>query len=297
MVIGMRISIWPGAGQPYGDVLAVSRHAAETGWDGVWIADHFMPNDGTGADPLHPVLECGSLVAALGAAVPRVRIGTLVYGNTYRHPAVLANMAATVDQISGGRFTLGVGAGWQINEHEQYGIELDTLRRRIDRFVEALQVLRGLLRQERTTVHGDYYTVTDAVCEPKPVQDPMPILIGAKGEKRMLRVVAEYADQWNAWGAPDLIAHKSAVLDGFCAELGRDPRTIQRTAQAMVVLDGPLPENLPVPVIGGSPQRLADEIARYRANGLDELIIPDARLGRGAERLKAMDTILALSRS
>src|ERR1700761_3671256 len=120
----MRLSIWPGAAQPYDDVLEVARHAADTGWDGVWVADHFMPNAGTGTDPRRPVLECGSLVAALGAAIPRVRIGTLVYGNTYRHPAVLANMAATADHISGGRFTLGVGAGWQINEHEQYRIEL-----------------------------------------------------------------------------------------------------------------------------------------------------------------------------
>jgi alkanesulfonate monooxygenase SsuD/methylene tetrahydromethanopterin reductase-like flavin-dependent oxidoreductase (luciferase family) len=292
----MRISIWPGAAQPYGDVLEVARHAAETGWDGLYVADHFMPNAGgtLGAD--HPVLECGSLIAALGATVPRLRVGTLVYGNTYRHPAVLANMAATVDQITDGRFVLGVGAGWQINEHEQYGIELPPVSKLIDRFVEALQVLRGLLRESRTTLHGEYYTLTDAVCEPKPVQDPLPILIGAKGEKRMLRVVAEYADMWNAWGRPDLIAHKSAVLDRHCADLGRDPRTIARTAQALIVVDGPLPENLPVPVIGGSPERLADTIAEYRAGGLDELIVPDGLLGTGATRFKAMDTVLSLVR-
>jgi alkanesulfonate monooxygenase SsuD/methylene tetrahydromethanopterin reductase-like flavin-dependent oxidoreductase (luciferase family) len=125
----MRISIWPGAGRPYADVLEVARHAAATGWDGVYVADHFMPNAGSGRRPDHPTLECGSLIAALGAVVPDVRVGTLVYGNTYRHPAVLANMAATVDQITGGRFTLGVGAGWQINEHEQYGIELPPVSR------------------------------------------------------------------------------------------------------------------------------------------------------------------------
>lgn len=293
----MRISIWPGAAQPYADVLEVSRHAAETGWDGVYVADHFMPDAGGLLAPDHPVLECGSLIAALGAAVPRIRVGTLVYGNTYRHPAVLANMAATVDQITQGRFTLGVGAGWQINEHQQYGIELPPVGKLIDRFVEALQVLRGLLRQSRTTLHGEYYTLTGAVCEPKPVQDPLPILIGAKGEKRMLRVVAEYADMWNAWGRPDLIAHKSAVLDRHCADVGRDPREIARTAQALIVVDGPLPENLPVPAIGGSPAKLADEIAEYRAAGLDELIVPDRLLGTGPERFKAMDTVLGLVRA
>src|SRR3954451_19233318 len=150
----MRISIWPGAEHPWSEVLSMARHAAETGWDGVWFADHFMPN---GDDDAGPILEAGSVVAALGATVPRVRIGTLVYGNTYRHPAVLANMAATVDQITGGRFTLGVGAGWQVNEHEQYGIELPPVRPRLDRFVEALEVLRGLLRRPTTTLDGEYY--------------------------------------------------------------------------------------------------------------------------------------------
>jgi alkanesulfonate monooxygenase SsuD/methylene tetrahydromethanopterin reductase-like flavin-dependent oxidoreductase (luciferase family) len=289
----MRLSFWPGAGQPYDTILQNARHAAESGWDGLYIADHFMPNAGPGVDPAAPVLEAGSLLAALGAAVPGIRLGSLVYGNTYRHPAVVANMAATVDRITGGRFTLGVGAGWQVNEHEQYGIELPATKQLLDRFVEALQVLRGLLREPTTTVHGTYYRVTDAYCEPKPVQDPLPILIGGKGEKRMLRIVAEYADLWNTWGRPDLIAHKSAVLDEHCATVGRDPKAIARTAQALTVVDGPLPESFPN-AIGGSPAKLADEIAAYAGNGLDELIIPDGGLGEGADRLKAMDVIRSI---
>jgi F420-dependent oxidoreductase-like protein len=292
----MRLSIWPGAGEPYSQILDAARHAADTGWDGVYIADHFMPNAGPGRNPDDPVLECGSLVAALGAVVPGVRIGSLVYGNTYRHPAVLANMAATVDQITGGRFTLGVGAGWQINEHEQYGIELPPVKQRLDRFVEALQVLHGLLRQPTTTVHGEYYHLTDAVCEPKPVQDPLPILIGGGGERRMLRIVARYADRWNTWGRPELIARKSAVLDEHCAEIGRDPTAIARTAQALTVVDGPVPDGLPMPVIGGSREQLADAVAEYRGIGLDELIVPDGLLGKGADRLTAMDVILGIVR-
>jgi len=290
----MRISIWPGAEHPWSEVLSTARHAAETGWDGVWFADHFMPNS---EDDAGPVLEAGSVVAALGAAVPRVRIGTLVYGNTYRHPAVVANMAATVDRISEGRFVLGVGAGWQINEHQQYGITLPPIGERIDRFEEALQITLGLLRQPRTTFEGKHYRVTDAVCEPKPVQDPLPLMIGAKGEQRMLRIVAKYADLWNAWGVPSLIAHKSAVLDRFCAELGRDPRAIDRTAQALVSVDQPLPENTGGrAMIGGSPSRFADAVAEYREIGLDELIIPDALLGTGTAKLAAMDTILGIVR-
>lgn len=292
----MQLSIWPGAGQPFEDVLEAARHAADTGWDAVYFADHFMPNAGPGRDTTAPVLEAGSVLAALGALVPRVRLGSLVYGNTYRHPAVLANMAATVDRISGGRFTLGVGAGWQVNEHEQYGIELPPTKQLLDRFVEALRVLRGLLREPTTTMHGEYYQLTDAVCEPKPIQDPLPILVGGGGERRMLRIVAQYADQWNTWGLPDVIAHKMAVLDEHCAAVGRDQKAIHRCAQALTVVDGPLPQNVPMPVIGGSPAALADVIAQYRAIGLDELIVPDGFLGTGAERLKAMDTIAGIVR-
>ena len=287
----MRLSIWPGAAQPYAGILEVARHAADTGWDGVWIADHFMPNTPDGVRPDHPVLEAGSLVAALGAIVPRVRIGTLVYGNTYRHPAVVANMAATCDHLTGGRFVLGVGAGWQVNEHQQYGIELPPVRLLLDRFEEALQVWHGLLRTPTTDFRGEYYQLTGAVCEPKPLQDPLPIMIGAKGEKRMLKMVARYADQWNTWGLPEVIAHKSAVLDEHCAAVGRNPKAILRTAQALVSLDGPAPEGVTAPFYGGSPDRVLATVEAYREIGLDELIIPDALLGTGPARLKALDTI------
>ena len=292
----MRLSIWPGAGQPYREMLEVATHAADSGWDGVYVADHFMPNAGSGVDARHPVLEASSLIAAFGAAVPRVRLGTLVYGNTYRHPAVVANMAATVDRISDGRFTLGVGAGWQVNEHQQYGIDLPPVKQLLDRFVEALQVLHGLLRTPTTTLDGKYYQLTDAVCEPKPVQERLPILIGGSGEKRMLGIVAQYADLWNAWGTPELIAHKSKVLDEHCARVGRDPAAIERTAQALTVVDGPLPAGARA-AIGGSRAALAEAIAGYRAIGLDELIVPDALLGTGADRLRAMDAVLEVVRT
>jgi F420-dependent oxidoreductase-like protein len=294
----MRFSIWPSATQPYGDLLAAARHAADTGWDGVWIADHFMGQDGgvrAGAET--PTLEAGSLVAALAATVPRVRLGTLVYGNTYRHPAVLANMAATVDQISGGRFTLGIGTGWQENEHQQYGIDLPPVPERIDRLDEALQVIRGLLHEPATTFAGRYYRVTDAVCEPKPLQDGLPILIGAKGERRMLGLVARYADEWNTWGLPDLIAHKSGVLHQRCEEIGRDPSEIGRSAQAIVFMTddaaqaAELVGRVPMPAFGGPTDRLAEVVAAYAAAGLDELIVPDNTLGQGSEKLDRMDRL------
>jgi F420-dependent oxidoreductase-like protein len=294
----MRFSIWPNASQPFDDLVDTARYAEQTGWDAVYVADHFMPNAGIGLPADTPTLECGTLVAALCGLVPRVRVGSLVYGNTYRHPAVLANHAATADHVSGGRFVLGVGAGWQANEHEQYGIPLPAVRERLDRFEEALQVLHGLLEQSRTTFDGRYYQLRDAVCEPKPVQRPMPILVGGGGERRMLRIVARYADAWNTWGRPDTIAHKSGVLDRYCAEVGRDPATIARSAQAFVFLDADAAEletraaRSPMPVIGGSAQQLVDTMGRYAEAGLDEFVVPDRTLGTGNQRREAMDRLI-----
>ena len=299
MLPGMRISIWPGAYQPFESVLAAANHAAGTGWDGVWFADHFMANAGGPFPPESPTLECGATVAALAAAVDRVRIGTLVLGNTYRHPAVVANMAATVDRISGGRFTLGLGAGWQRNEHDQYGIELPAVRERVDRFAEAVQVISGLLREPATTFDGTHYQLTDALCEPKPVQQPLPILIGASGEQRMLGLVARYADQWNTWGLPELIRHKSGVLDQHCEKVGRDPARIQRTAQALVFLTpdqataDQITGSLRQPAFGGPADRVGEILGEYAELGLDEFIVPDFTLGTGAQREDNMDLLYA----
>ena len=292
----MRFSVWPTANQAWPDLLATARHAEVTGWDGVWIADHFMGNAPMMPAEL-PTLEAGSLVAALAAAVDRVRIGTLVYGNTYRHPAVVANMAATVDRISGGRFTLGLGAGWQVNEHEQYGIELPPPGERVGRFAEAIEIVAGLLRQPTTTFAGRYYTVTDALCEPKPVQERLPILVGASGD-RMLGVVARHADQWNTWGVPDHIAERSAALTRACERAGRDPDAVGRTAQALLFVTADdaeadrLAEQLPRPVMAGTPERLRDIVAAYAEAGLDELIVPDATLGDGQAKLDVLDCFI-----
>lgn len=186
----MRFSIWPSPAQPWDDILQTAVHCERTGWDGVYIADHFMPN-GPGPAPRDgDILECWSVIAALAASVPRVRLAPLVTSATYRHPAVLASIASAVDQISQGRLTLGVGAGWQENEHAAYGIELGTLRERMDRFEEAVQILRSLLSQPRTTFSGQYFQLHDAPCQPAPVQDRLPLLIGGGGERRTLRIAA-----------------------------------------------------------------------------------------------------------
>jgi F420-dependent oxidoreductase-like protein len=294
----MRFAVWPNLAQPWSDVLEVTRHAEATGWDGVYVADHFMGDGGDFGPAEEPTLEATAALAALAMATERVRLGTLVLGNTYRHPAVLANWAATVDQLSGGRLLLGVGAGWQQNEHEQYGIRLPPPGERIDRFEEACQVLNGLLRETTTTVAGTHYQLTDAICEPKPVQSPLPLLIGGKGN-RMMGVVARHADEWNMWGLPDVIAERANVLDQRCEAIGRDPAAIQRSAQALVLLtdDQTKAEAFVAgtggrAAVAGTPAQIAETVSRWREVGLDELIVPDFTLGRGQRKLDHLDALI-----
>jgi alkanesulfonate monooxygenase SsuD/methylene tetrahydromethanopterin reductase-like flavin-dependent oxidoreductase (luciferase family) len=279
-------------------VLVLAQHAEATGWDGVYIADHFMGDGERPGGTVSPVLEATGVLAALAQATERVRLGSLVFGITYRHPAVLAKWAATVDHVAGGRLLLGLGAGWQENEHEQYGIELGPPRERIDRFVEALDIISGLLTQPATTVHGEHYTITDALAEPKPVREHLPLLIGGKGD-RMLGVVARYADEWNMWGLPEVIAERSAVLDERCAAIDRDPGTIARSCQALWFLhddqataDALVERVAPRPAVGGPVEKLTDAVAGWAAIGVDEVIVPDFTLGTGAEKLDRIDRII-----
>jgi len=254
------------------DVLAVASEVEVAGYDSVWIADHFMANSGT-EEVAEPVMhECFTLLAALAAAVPRVRLGSLVAGITYRHPAVLANIAATIDTLSEGRLVLGVGAGWQLNEHAAYGIRLGSVRERIDRFEESLSVLRGLLSEPRTTHTGEYYSITGAPRVPV-VRPRLPILIGAGGERRMLGVVAEHADEWNCWSTPEVFARKSTILNEHCDRIGRDPKTLRRTTQAMLEPGNETPST-GRPTVYGSPQQIVDAIGQWREAGMDELIVP-----------------------
>ncbi len=294
----MRFSIWPSLAQPWADVLEVARHAEATGWDGVYLADHFMGSGGEFGPDTTPNLEATAALAALAVATERVRLATLVLGSSYRHPAVLANWAATVDHISHGRLLLGVGAGWQENEHEQYGIALLPPGERIERFEEACRVLKGLLREERTTMHGTHYRITDAVAEPKPVQRPLPLLIGGKGD-RMMGVVARHADEWNMWGLAPLIAERSSLLERHCESIGRDATTIQRSAQALVLLtedrskaDAFLSDSGGRAAIAGTTDDVLDAMAAWQAIGLDEVIVPDFALGKGAHRIERMDAII-----
>jgi alkanesulfonate monooxygenase SsuD/methylene tetrahydromethanopterin reductase-like flavin-dependent oxidoreductase (luciferase family) len=245
-----------------------------------------------------PMQECFTVLAGLAAAVPRVRLGSLVAGNTYRHPAVLAKEAVTINEISGGRLVLGIGAGWQENEHVAYGLEFSDVKGRLDRLQEACRVITSLLDQDRTTLDGKYYRLTDAPLSPKP-EGRLPLMVGGGGEKRTMRIAAEYADEWNVWGTPELLAAKRAVLDAHCAALGRPPEEIRRSTNALLFLsDDPAwvaerrQRDYGRPVILGTPAEVVEIIAAYREAGVDEVIIPDFNLGDGQRKRDTMDLFI-----
>ncbi len=208
---------------------SVWRIAEDGGFDHVWDFD-YLASIGAGG-PDRPVYEGWALLAAMAESTRRVRIGCMVTGNTYRHPAMLAKLAVTVDHLSGGRLEFGVGAAWAKIEHTMLGI--DGLDHRVGRLSESLQVIKSLWTQNRTTFDGRYYRLRDAIANPKPVQKPHPpIWIGAGGEQ-MIALVARHADVWNPSGDASLeqVSQMSRMLDEACDRIGRDPRTIRRSVQ------------------------------------------------------------------
>ncbi len=291
----MRFSVWPSPTQSFEEVLEIARHAESTGWDGLWYADHFMPDaDDTSA----PWPEAWTTLAALAASVPRIRLGTLVTGNTYRHPAVLAKMAASVDHISQGRVVLGLGAGWQENEHRQYGVPFYTIAERLARLDEACQVIKGLYREKSVSFDGKFYQLKEASLEPKPLGQ-LPLLIGGGGEKVTLRITARWADEWNVWGDVEKLRQKMKILDRHCESVGRDPAAIQRSAVALLFLsdDAAFVEkmrgrDIGRPTIVGNADEVREIVRSYREAGVDELIVPDFTLGPMSQKLATLDQFI-----
>ena len=292
----MRFSFWTGNGQSWDDTLEGCRHAEATGWDGIWYADHFMPNEENIDQPIH---EAWSVLAAIAVSVPRVRIGPLVAGNTYRSPALTAKIATTIDHISGCRVVLGIGAGWQENEHEKYGFEFSTLKGRLDRLDEAVEIITSLLANERTEYQGTHYALTDAPLDPKPVQSKLPLLIGGGGRKRTLRTAAKFADEWNYWGMPSDIEELCGVLDAHCEDVERDPSDIQRSACALMFISEDeerlsrfRDQDFGRATIVGTPAEVIDIVGQYSQVGLDELIVPDFTFGPMERKKESMDLFI-----
>jgi probable F420-dependent oxidoreductase len=283
----VKFSLWPNNGRAPADLLEEVQAAESAGWHGVWLADHYMPNTGDEAPARGDTYECWALLPALAAVTKRVRIGTLVSPTSVHHPALLAKRASTIDHLSGGRMVLGLGAGWQINEHHAYGVELEPPGKRVSRFEEAIQIVRLMLSQESTTFHGVCYDVTHAPCDPKPVQSPLPLLVGTRSP-RMLRITARYADEWNTWGAPEQAADRRGELIEACDKVGRDPATMRTSVNALVGLGGSTPPPGRA-VIFGSAQRLVDQLGQYAEIGFDEFILPDWNFG--TDKAERADTL------
>ncbi len=263
------------------ELIALWRRIEELGFSWASIWDHFYAADNTG-DPHN--LEAVACHAALATVTERVRCGSLVYSAGFRHPAVLANAIATIDHLSHGRATLGLGGGWMRTEYEAYGIEYGTAGERLAKLRESIACVRSLLRQETTDFTGEHFTLTDAHCEPKPVQAELPIWVGGGGERVTLRIAAEFADGWNIpFVAAEEWARKSAVLDAHCEAVGRDPRSVERTVNVGLVRDDDdlaqqfgrqAPYVRPgVLVLGDGAGHLVDQIGAYVEAGAQGVII------------------------
>ena len=257
------------------------------GYDTAWTFDHFFP---ILSDPSGPCFEGWIALTALAAETSRVQAGVLVSGNTYRHPAVLAKMAATLDHITGGRLIMGIGAAWFELEHNAYGIPFQTTAQRIHRLDEAAEIIKRLWTEKQVTFEGRYYQLKDAYCEPKPLQQPRPrIMIGGSGEKLMLRVIARRADIWNTFGSPELFRHKIEVLREHCAAVDRNFDGIEVSwAGAALLTDsrsekdellrrfaaafGITPEQYEPGALVGSASEVRDRIAQFIDVGVSHFI-------------------------
>jgi len=295
----MRFGFWPNPRSDYAATAQLGQHAEQTGWDGLWLADHFLPEE----NELVPVHESWMTLAALARDVPRIRLGTMVTGNTYRHPAVLANMVATLDNLSDGRAVLGVGSGWQENEHEAYGIEYGTAVSRLRMLAEACQIFKGLFGNDYFDFDGEFYQLKHAPLQPKPKQQKLPLMIGGGGEKVTLKIAARYADEWNVWADVPTITHKMSVLDQHCEAVQRDPKQIDRSAVALLFLSDDedyvkrmKSAQIAMPSIIGGINEVRDIVAAYAEAGVEELIVPDFTLGElvgaGQAKLDLMERFI-----
>ena len=213
---------------PWSELASRARLADGLGFDGIWGFDHFQPMYGEGPGEC---FEGNTTLAAWSGITEHVRLGLMVTGVTYRHPAVLAAEAITIDHASNGRLELAYGAAWYDKEHTELGIPFPPLKERVDAFEEAVQIVRGLLTTDGFTFEGRHFQVRDATLFPRAVQRPHPpIWIGASGEKRMLPIVARYADAWHCFGPVEHIAAKSQRLSAMAEQAGRDPAAIMRAA-------------------------------------------------------------------
>ena len=303
---------YPGAAPAdiFGMVVAQAKAAEEAGFDRVLVMDHFYQLPGIGAHD-EPMIECYTLLSALAQHTSRVRLSALVTGNTYRNPTLLAKTITALDHVSGGRATLGLVAGWFEQEHNSLGYEFGTFSERFEKLEEALQIIVPMLRGETVTFHGKYYSVTDAVNSPAPISR-VPVMIGGSGEKKTLRMVAQYADESNlSSGAMEEIPRKLEALAAHCERLGRDRSEITVTKLTMVFLaptmeeaeadlreiaavKGWSPEVMEMVkgiLIYGDPDTVGERLQAMMATGIDGMTINLPGNGHKPERIALLGEV------
>jgi len=276
----MRFGVHAGLQNTSTDELrALWRRIEDHGFEWISVWDHFYAADATGGAVC---LEAVATHAALALSTERVRCGSLVYSVGYRHPAVLANAMATLDQLSGGRVTLGLGAGWLQGEYDAYGLPFPAPGVRLQQVDEAVQCIRGLLTEDVTSFDGEHFTLRDARCEPKPVQARLPIWIGGGGERVTLRIAARHADGWNVpFIPPEEFRRKAGVLEEHCEREGRDPAEITKAVNLglawregdLEAQFGNIASLVRAGVLTGSTDEVVDRIGAYRDAGAEWVIV------------------------
>lgn len=290
--------------QVYSIVEKIALEAERYGFDSFYVMDHLMQISGINP-PEDPILEGWMTIAALAVVTQKMKLSTMVTCNTFRNPALLAKMGATVDNISNGRLILAIGAGWYELEHKAYGIPLGTMKERFQRLRETLQIVKRMWTEDKASFDGKYYRIKNAICNPKPIQKPHPmIMVGGDGEKVTLKIVAKYADACNVFGGADLerVNAKLSALKQHCIDAGRDYNSVFKTGLARVIIgknDAQVKEKIKKyvpqqPTVGatgvttfedrlkrfviGTPEQCAEAFRKIFATGLDYIIVnfPDS---------------------
>jgi F420-dependent oxidoreductase-like protein len=290
-----------GVAELFPTVIAQAQEAEAVGFDSVFVMDHFYQLPGLGT-PDQPMLEAYTALGALSTATERVQLGTLVTGNTYRNPALLAKAITTLDVTSQGRAVLGIGTGWFELEHDSLGYEFGTFTDRFNKLNEALQIILPMIKGERPTFAGEYYRVTDAMAEPR-FRDHIPLMIGGSGEKKTIPLAAKYFDHLNVIAGFDALPRKVAVIKERCEAIGRDPATLETSMLVMALIDEKatedlIPEDLRRNVVYGGADQIVEQIkTKVLDAGIGGVILSPitnvsgwqpGRIGDIAEKLKPL---------
>jgi F420-dependent oxidoreductase-like protein len=278
--LGLQIpnfSYGTGVSELYPTVIAEAQEAEAAGFDSVFVMDHFYQLPGLG-DPDQPMLEAYTALGGLATATERLQLGTLVTGNSYRNPTLLAKAITTLDVMSQGRAILGIGTGWFELEHDSLGFEFGTFTDRFNKLNEALQIILPMIKGERPTFSGRYYRTKEAFAEPR-FRDHIPLLIGGRGEKKTIPLAARYFDHLNVIAGFDELERKVKVVKERCEEIGRDPATLETSMLVMALVDenvtaDMIPDDFKQQVVFGGPSQVADQIkAKVLDAGIDGVIL------------------------